>query len=208
MHRALFIGEGSSDLGLRFPIQALADAWGVELILSAPDLERLSGQLRGSIEARLRRVLELGGTYDVVFVHRDADNAGVDVRRLEVESAVEAVYDAAACVPVVPVRMTEAWLLLDESAIRNVAGNPRGRMNLDLPTPREVERLADPKTLLKEKLALASGQSGRRLMTVKKRFDQNRQQLLERLDIDGPVEQLSAWQEFVRKMEDALRPQG
>jgi hypothetical protein len=34
---------------------------------------------------------------------------------------------------VVPVRMMEAWLLIDEMAIRRVAGNPNGRIPIELP---------------------------------------------------------------------------
>jgi len=202
--RALFLGEGSSDLGLRFPIQALADSWGVPLTLTAPDLDRLGqGSAGGPLQQRLSRVKDLGGVYDVVFLHRDADNAGVEARKGEIASAVAAVYDTSRTVPIVPIRMTEAWLLLDEEAIRQVSGNPRGRMALDLPTPKEAERIADPKAMLREKLAIASGQSGRRLLTVKKRFDQNRQQLLERLDPGGSVQQLVAWNSFVADMRSA-----
>jgi hypothetical protein len=36
-------------------------------------------------------------------------------------------------IPVVPVRMTEAWLLADEFAIRSAPGNPNGTQSLDLP---------------------------------------------------------------------------
>lgn len=67
---------------------------------------------------------------------------------------------------VVPVRMQEAWLLLDEAAIRRASGNPNGKMVLTLPDPHEVECIADPKTTLHELLARASGFHGRR----KKKF--------------------------------------
>lgn len=60
-------------------------------------------------------------------------------------------------IPVVPVRMLEAWLLLDEYAIRYAAGNPRGRQPLKLPPAHEIEGLVDPKTMLAERLRWAAG---------------------------------------------------
>jgi len=64
---------------------------------------------------------------------------------------------------VVPVRMTEAWLLADEAAIRKAADYPLGRMDLNLPKVAELERLADPKARLHQTLEEASGYKGRRL---------------------------------------------
>jgi len=58
--------------------------------------------------------------------------------------------------------MTEAWLLVDEAAIRRAAGRPSGREPLALPAPRQLERLADPKEALHRALIVASGRTGRR----------------------------------------------
>jgi hypothetical protein len=41
--------------------------------------------------------------------------------------------------------MTEAWLLADESAIRCAAGNPNGRVNLNLPDLQAIEDLPTPR---------------------------------------------------------------
>ena len=59
---------------------------------------------------------------DVLFVHRDAEGQSPALRRQEVGAALDGL--ALNYVPVVPVRMTEAWLLADERAIRSAAGNP------------------------------------------------------------------------------------
>ena len=45
---------------------------------------------------------------------------------------------------VIPVRMTEAWLLIDELALRRAAGNPNGRNPLDLPALKDLEALPEP----------------------------------------------------------------
>ena len=95
--------------------------------------------------------------------------------------------------PVIPVRTTEAWLLLDEAAIRRVAGNPRGRQPLRLPRPSQVENVSDPKETLRNALADASGKQGRRLQTTRKSFNQHRRILLEQLPVGGALKQVPAW---------------
>ena len=59
--------------------------------------------------------------------------------------------------------MQEAWLLIDEAALRRAAGNPNGTQPLDIPDVQKLEELADPKQLIRELLSQASGLQGRRL---------------------------------------------
>lgn len=105
---------------------------------------------------------------DVLFVHRDADRESPDCRREEVDHAVRSLSPSGRprTVPVVPVRMTEAWLLISETAIRHAAGNPHGRVPLTLPPRHRLESLPDPKTVLENQLVTASELQGRR----KKKF--------------------------------------
>jgi hypothetical protein len=64
---------------------------------------------------------------ELLFLHRDADSAGRDKRLDEIHSWIkEAGVTASGVVPVIPVRMTEKWLLVDERAIRRAASNPNG----------------------------------------------------------------------------------
>ena len=97
---------------------------------------------------------------DVLFVHRDAEGQPFDVRREEIASALN--QTSIRHIPVVPVRMTEAWLLADETAIRLAAGNPNGREDLNLPDVRKLEDLPDPKSVLYHALVTASGLNSRR----------------------------------------------
>jgi hypothetical protein len=99
-------------------------------------------------------------------------------------------------VSVIPVRMTEAWLLLEEAEIREVAGAPNSKIPLNLPKPKQVESIADPKSLLRQTLALASGLSWRRLQQFNDRFSQHRAQLLERINPDGPIRDVRSWCDF------------
>ena len=92
---------------------------------------------------------------DLLFVHRDADGAGRAPRLAEIASACAAA-GAPPHVPVIPIRMQEAWLLVDEQAIRQAADNPRGRSPLGLPSRAVLEKHADPKTTLETALRTAA----------------------------------------------------
>ena len=98
---------------------------------------------------------------DLLFVHRDADRAPHAERVLEIRDELAAAK-AGAAVCVVPVRATEAWLLFDEEAIRSAAGNPKGRMPLDMPPLLTLEALSNPKSRLHTLLRAASGLPRRR----------------------------------------------
>jgi Domain of unknown function (DUF4276) len=159
-------------------------------------MDRLPPPPRKTVSAKLQAVMDLGGEYDLVVIHRDADRAGRADRIAEIRSAVEDVIPNVPFVPVIPVRMTEAWLLLDEHEIRRVAGNPNGRMHLGLPRPRDVESIPDPKEVLSNVLATASGLSGRKLEKFRKRFPQNRRLLLERINSSSQIVEVSSWRAF------------
>ncbi|WFE67159.1 DUF4276 family protein [Micromonospora sp. WMMD714] len=192
-YSGLFVAEGSSDAPLAELIESLFLERGIEVRLSQPDFSLL-GKVHKDVRSRVAAGLRLvGAPVDLVVVHRDADNAGHDARLREITGAIGSLDVASALIPVIPVRMTEAWLLLDETTIRLVAGNPTGRMGLTLPKRHEVEALADPKEMLRTCLLAASGETGRRREAVRKRFNQHRRQLLQLLDPSGPVARLDSW---------------
>ncbi len=131
------------------------------------DLSHLRLPPKGLSE-RMKRSMELYPC-DVLFVHRDAEGETREKRVEEIHAASkEAGINRFVCV--VPVRMTEAWLLSDETAIRRAAGNPNGKMSLNLPNVADLERIADPKVLLHEALRVASGRTGRRLDQFRNRI--------------------------------------
>ena len=101
---------------------------------------------------------------DVIFIHRDSDRESPSNRRREISDAIDSLRESPArhWVPVIPVRMTEAWLLVSESALRSASGNPNGRIPLQLPPWRDLETIPDPKVVLQNLLVSASGLSGRR----------------------------------------------
>ncbi|MCK9871638.1 DUF4276 family protein [Nocardiopsis dassonvillei] len=205
--RILFLGEGSSDDGIADHIETIAADRGVEVSITNPELDRL-GKVGHALPDKLGAVRALGGEYELVAVHRDADGMGRQARMSEIETAVREHMPQVVHVPIIPVRMTEAWLLVDESAIRRVAGNPNGRCRLGLPPLKQMESVNDPKAELKRALATASELTGRKLERFNRRFSENRRQLLQRLDSDGPITTLPSWRAFVRDVEAGLQSLG
>lgn len=85
---------------------------------------------------------------DLLFIHRDAETISFEDRLVEISNAFEEAGKYTSLPPyvcVVPVRMTEAWLLFDTNAIREAAGNPNGTVALKLPKLKKLENLPDPK---------------------------------------------------------------
>ena len=152
------VADGTSDAVL-LPILtwSLKRRHVTPVIAQRADFSRMPRQ--PSTEERLRAVLDLYPC-DVLFVHRDAEGQAPDLRRKEIADALR--FARVTHIPVVPVRMTEAWLLADEAAIRLAAGNPHGKEALRLPNIRRLERLPDPKKVLYDMLTTASGLNARR----------------------------------------------
>ncbi|UIN19446.1 hypothetical protein [Herbaspirillum frisingense] len=142
----------------------------------------------------LRRVESAAKIYecDVLFVHRDAEGLTFQRRIDEIQHELAAL--GRHYVPVVPVRMTEAWLLIDEAAIRAAAHNPKGKTPLNLPGIDRLESVVDPKELLFDKLRLASELSARR--TQKFRPETCRHRVAELISDFSPLQKISSFRRF------------
>ena len=155
------------------------------------DLRRLRRPPR-NLAARVARTVELFPC-DLLFVHRDVEAEPRERRLAEIDTAVSALdsWDRDRTVAVVPERMTEAWLLVDEAALRSAAGNARGMAPLAMPAVRQLERLPDPKRTLHDLIRAASGLPGRRLRKL--RMDQAVHRLAQAIQDYSPLRQLSAF---------------
>lgn len=142
---------------------------------------------------------------DILFVHRDAETQNPNDRRIEIQRAVRQAGIAPPAICVVPVHMTEAWLLLDEGAIRMASGNPRGRQPLYLPTQKSIERTADPKDILFQALRIASEQTGRKLHNL--RVDERRHRVAELMNC-ARLRSLPAFQTLENELTLALDANG
>jgi hypothetical protein len=139
---------------------------------------------------------------DLLFVHRDAEASDPLPRYSEIERAVTVAGISKPFVPIVPVRMTEAWLLFDERAIRRAAGNPNGCMPLDL-LSKDPESIIDPKTVLHDTLKKASGLKGRRLRNF--RSNEAVHRVAEYIDDFTPLQDLNAFQTLRKQIVAELK---
>ncbi len=152
------VGDGGSDRVLLPILTWCLKQNNVRVVVPQwADFSRIPRQ--ASRQEKLRTALELYPC-DVLFVHRDAEAQPVAHRREEIAAALRGLQ--VQHIPVIPVRMTEAWLLADEAAIRKAAGNPNGTANLNLPSLRRLEDLPNPKKVLHDALSTASGLNVRR----------------------------------------------
>jgi hypothetical protein len=129
---------------------------------------------------------------DVLFVHRDAEAHKLEHRVQEIEAKLSALTELQVpVVKVIPVRMTEAWLLFDENAIRIAASNPNGKVILELPDLSAVENIPNPKATLHDVLKQASQRSKRGL----KKFNPHScvYRISELIDDFSPLRNLSAF---------------
>jgi hypothetical protein len=189
------ISDGPSDRAL-LPILnwILRKKGGVRRIQAEwADLRRLPNPPR-KLHDRILIAIELFPC-DLLFVHRDAERQEPKRRYDEIRNAIKKAASKGFQTPavcVVPIQMTEAWLLFDETAIRLAAGNPNGKSPMNLPDLFTIEQNPDPKNFLFKILREASGLTGRRL----KKFNvaESRIRIAELVLDFTPLENLSAFQ--------------
>lgn len=114
--RAVFVADGSSDLPIAQHLGQMCRARGIDIQITTPDPARLMAASR-SVEDRLTALRRIGDPIDIYFIHRDAEASSSIERRREILEGAENAGVTCPVVPIVPVRMTEAWLVLNEPAI-------------------------------------------------------------------------------------------
>lgn len=198
------LSEGSSDRAL-LPVLlwTLRQHSGSMFRPQWADLRRLPEPPR-TLEGRVEGAVKLYPC-DLLFVHRDADRAGLAKRRKEIEAALVRTPGQPA-IAVVPVRAQEAWFLFDERAIRTAAGNPNGDDALVLPSIQRLEDEPDPKSRLHDLLREASGLGSRRRKTL--RLGHAVHRIGQLIDDFSPLRALPAFEAFERDLADLLGQRG
>jgi hypothetical protein len=195
---ATFVADGSSDHSALTPlITLLLD----ELVAGPFRLFSAQGISGGhSLEDRLPQALKLFPC-DLLLVHRDAETLTVAHREDEITRALAQAGIHVPHVCIVPVRMTEAWLLVDEQAIRSAVGNPTGRVALNLPPRGQIESVAAKERLL-QALEVACEFGTHR----KRRFQpqQYRHRVAEEMAELTKVRTLSSFRRFEAALRDQL----
>lgn len=143
----------------------------------------------------------------ILFVHRDAEAQPLEQRYDEIMEAVSQIGNKmeVPIVCVVPVRMQETWLLFDIKAIRWAAGNPNGRIPLQLPHRDRMERM-DSKDELHKLLKAASELSGRRLSKLD--ISQCSRRIPDIIEDFSPLRELPAFQRFETHLVETLQANG
>lgn len=203
------VTDDSSDASLKTVLEWLLRANGVSCAIQGEWAElRLLPRPPIRLEERIGEAAALYPC-ELLFVHRDAENESREVRRSEIEAAVQVATFEANAVPawvsVIPVRMQEAWLLFDEMA-RRAVGNPYGTVPLHLPALDRCEALADPKTRLYEVFREASELGARR--RAKLRLAMMTQRIADFIQDFSPLRSLPAFAALERELREAIGRHG
>jgi hypothetical protein len=203
--RFALIKEGKADVPLVSVLTRLCRSLGA-IDVAAEAVPNLG--VGRKIAPNVKALLDGDPDISLLFIHMDGDQEGLALRRSRIDQALERCGRPRPYARVVPVRETEAWLLTDSRKIREVAGYPEGDTPLNLPKLALIEGCADVKTRLREALTLAQRprkHQKRKLYSIEeKEYARLRNELLENLDIHGPVHQLPAWQALVDDTRVAL----
>lgn len=195
----LLVGDGPSDAVLGVIIDWALLERGVIGNGEFADARRYPGPIADRIRAALQDVIP---ALDILFLHRDAEKEPLDVRREEIVRGADANQLQMPYVRVIPVRMTEAWLLSSEAALRSAAGNPNGIRALSLPRIKDLETLPDPKRMLSSLLLDAASHRPR----LRKKLDLS--EAVHRVpiytDTFAPLRRLKAFQAFEADLDSAL----
>ena len=208
MRRITFtlLSDGSSDRCLLPHIQwAIDEALTGETYQLDAQWADLRGLLRSSnrLADRIRQAVDLYPC-NLLFIHRDGEGQPHAQREREIADALRELNDLPllVSVPLIPIRMQEAWLLIDERAIREAAGNPHGRSPLELPRIGQLEGILKPKAVLHAALRTASELSARRLQSFKP--EARAFQVGDCIADFGPLRQLPSFQHFEAALRRAL----
>lgn len=203
------LSDGSADKALMPILTWLLRQYAASMPIQSywADLRRLREPPR-ELDERIRESVRMYPC-DLLFVHRDAETASLQHRQSEISRAVEVARaddEMPGAVCVVPTRMTEAWLLFDADAIRQAAGDPNGRVRLNLPSLSTIERLSNPKRVLHGLLRDASERHGRRLQDFRPGIAVQR--IPEYIEDFSPLRRLPAFVALEEAVKETVESQG
>ncbi|MEM8640822.1 MAG: hypothetical protein AAGG51_18695 [Cyanobacteria bacterium P01_G01_bin.54] len=186
--RYTLIADGISDTVLIPIIEWLLRQYGI-----APTNQGSNILGSGALLEKIQTAIEVD-QFDLLFIHRDAERESREKRLQEITEVLKNISFCPPTVPIIPVRMTEAWLLFDGEALRRAVGNDSGKTTLSLPPIKKLEDLPDPKQKLFELLEAAHNpKTKRKRQEAKKRRFADRHEVARQIDDFSPLRQLSAF---------------
>ncbi len=126
----------------------------------------ISPQIQGQAQRILEAARQTEG-YHALIIHTDADHHSAERALNErFQPGLLLAQEAGInhhLVPLIPIRMTEAWLLADPESLCQVIGTRMTANDVGVPErPHQVESDPDPKATLQEVVRRATAQRGRR----------------------------------------------
>lgn len=208
--RYTLVSDGTSDRAFLSILTWLLREQGIDYAIQA-EWANL-GQLRKPPKLLSERIIKSLELYpcELLFVHRDAEKETPQKRKDEITEAIKQAekFVSVPVVCVIPVRMLEAWLLFNETAIRKAAGNPLGKSALKLPKINQIEKLPNPKETLCELLRQASELQGRKMKQFKATEKERIQRLAQLVNNFSPLRNLPAFQALETEIEQVIQQQG
>lgn len=149
--------------------------------------------------------------FHLLFVHADADSPTADRAWREriqpglalitqAQAAAEAI--CADVVPVIPIHMTEAWMLVDHEVLLDVIGTTMQPHQLPRLSAQQIEDIADPKARLVETMQTALASRPKRVR--RQRSSSELYEPLGRRIALARLAQLPSYQRFVDDLRQAL----
>lgn len=182
------VADGGTDQLLVPIIQWAIHRLDPEVEILEPEFSKRTGGVKEFLRDYTTEVM-------LIFVHRDAENMTLEERLAEFEST-----SGSNVVPVIPVRMSEAWILFDGGAIARAAGSST-RM-VSVPRVSGIEGLSNPKRHLDNLLLEAAGNpSGRRGKNFRRSLVERRVSVASFITDYSPLEELAAFRWFQDDLE-------
>ena len=144
---------------------------------------------------------------NILCVHTDSDSESDDEAfNFRINPAFEYVKEEKGnlcknLVAIVPIQMSEAWMLADSELLLEEIGANDRRRQLNLPRQNQIERKSDPKSLIEEILRITNDSSGRRRsrLTISELYTP----ISQKINLDH-LKNLSAFDKFYQNAKKAL----
>lgn len=202
-----FYGEGIRDYGFLLPlVERTLQAILPHIAIQGIRLDKLNVSGMNQVE-KMRRIAEESRGSGLVIFHLDADYS--DTSRADSERFQPGYAEILKqpdrfnvnIVPLIPVRMTEAWMVVDFDAFRSVIYTDWTASDLGFPeTPKQVESIPDPKLTFEQAVKKASS---KRRRPRKIPLDEVYLPLSEKIALNK-LREVPAYQEFEERIHKVL----
>ena len=169
------------------------------IMVNAPDY--LGKGTRENIQQVLEGLEETG--YDIFCIHTDCDKQKPEAaRNSRIHPLLPLFEDAKIVVPIVPIHMTEAWLLADKALLKEQLGTDKSDQELGI--ARKPETIANPKVCLNEAIRKAEAHQTKRQRRRGRKLGELYEDISRDIDLQQ-LERLKAYQQFIEDLTKALQ---